>query len=130
MVLSFVGCGSEAFFSKPHPVCFIRADDSRERRADLSILQERQAAISARSRSTRVRISSRIGRTSTLPPARWRSQPAAICDLPGLCTHTKSTVGGCGAFLSTSLRQNHKSPPSPRVLRVDSAETCGLNGDL
>src|SRR5690606_7578090 len=113
MVLSFVGCGSELFFSKHHAVSVIRADDSRERRADLSILQERQAASSARSRSTRVRISSRIGRTSTLSPARWRSQPAAVCDLPGLCTHTKSTVGAAErsypqvSAKTTSLRQVH-----------------------
>jgi hypothetical protein len=31
--------------------------------------------------------------TSTRPFDRWRSQPAAICDRPALCTHTKSTVG-------------------------------------
>src|SRR5204863_9150299 len=32
-------------------------------------------------------------RTSTVSPARWRSQPAAIWERPALCTHTNRTVG-------------------------------------
>src|SRR5690606_7578091 len=57
-------------------------------------------------------------------PAGGRLRPAGV-------VHAHEEHGrGRGAFLSTSLRQNHKSPPSPRVLRVDLAETCGLNGDL
>jgi hypothetical protein len=32
-------------------------------------------------------------RTSTASPARCRSQPAAICERPALCTHTNSTLG-------------------------------------
>src|SRR3954465_9110304 len=33
------------------------------------------------------------GGTSTVSPARCRSQPAAICDRPALCTQTNSTLG-------------------------------------
>src|SRR5690349_13159461 len=44
-------------------------------------------------------------RTSTVSPARWRSQPAAIWERPALCTQTNRTLGlslmrrsfaGCG----------------------------------
>src|SRR5689334_4191053 len=32
-------------------------------------------------------------RTSIRSPARWRSQPAAICERPALCTQTNRTLG-------------------------------------
>jgi hypothetical protein len=32
-------------------------------------------------------------RTSTVSPARWRSQPAAIWERPALCTQTNRTLG-------------------------------------
>jgi hypothetical protein len=32
-------------------------------------------------------------RSSTASPARWRSQPASICERPALCTHTNRTLG-------------------------------------
>ncbi len=38
-------------------------------------------------------------RTSTAPPDRWRSQPAAIWERPALCTQTNSTLGRFGGGL-------------------------------
>src|SRR5689334_19343742 len=32
-------------------------------------------------------------KTSTRSPARWFSQPAAICERPALCTHRNRTLG-------------------------------------
>ncbi len=32
------------------------------------------------------------GQTVTLSPAMWRSQPAAICERPALCTHRNHPV--------------------------------------
>src|SRR6478672_6129709 len=40
-------------------------------------------------------------RTSTAPPERWPSQPAAIWERPALCTQTKSTDGRSGACWDT-----------------------------
>jgi hypothetical protein len=45
------------------------------------------------------------------PPARWLSQPSAICDRPDLCTHRKSTVGSAARWSGPSESRSGMATP-------------------